>query len=67
LFEYKEVDPEDLVHPGHLYKSHQATADAKAPAIVMVHGGLVAAVETNGPRSTFECGVRRQRLRFRIA
>ncbi len=49
----KEVDPEDLVDtqvvrfksfdemviPGILYKPHQATADAKAPAIVMVHGG----------------------------
>lgn len=49
----KEVDPEDLVDtavvrfesfdgmviPGILYKPHQATAEAKAPAIVMVHGG----------------------------
>jgi dipeptidyl aminopeptidase/acylaminoacyl peptidase len=49
----KEVDPEDLVDtevvrfksfdgmviPGILYKPHQAKADAKAPAIVMVHGG----------------------------
>ena len=49
----KEVDPEDLVDaetvrfksfdgmaiPGILYKPHQATADAKAPAIVLVHGG----------------------------
>jgi dipeptidyl aminopeptidase/acylaminoacyl peptidase len=49
----KEVDPEDLVDtevvrfksfdgmviPGILYKPHQATASAKAPAIVMVHGG----------------------------
>lgn len=49
----KEVDPEDLVDtavvrfksfdgmvvPGILYKPHQATAAAKAPAIVMVHGG----------------------------
>ena len=49
----KEVDPEDLVDtqvvrfksfdgmtiPGILYKPHQATADAKVPAIVMVHGG----------------------------
>lgn len=49
----KDVDPEDLVDtqvvrfmsfddmviPGILYKPHQATADAKAPAIVMVHGG----------------------------
>ena len=49
----KEVDPEDLVDtevvrfksfdgmviPGILYKPHQARADAKAPAIVMVHGG----------------------------
>jgi dipeptidyl aminopeptidase/acylaminoacyl peptidase len=49
----KEIDPEDLVHsqvvrfksfdemtiPGILYKPHQATPDAKAPAIVMVHGG----------------------------
>ena len=49
----KEVDPDDLVDtevmrfksfdgmviPGILYKPHQATADAKAPAIVMVHGG----------------------------
>jgi dipeptidyl aminopeptidase/acylaminoacyl peptidase len=49
----KEVDPEDLVDtqvvrfksfdgmviPGILYKPHQATPDAKVPAIVMVHGG----------------------------
>jgi dipeptidyl aminopeptidase/acylaminoacyl peptidase len=49
----KEIDPEDLVDaevvrfksfdgmviPGILYKPHQATADAKVPAIVMVHGG----------------------------
>ncbi|HEX6083530.1 MAG TPA: S9 family peptidase [Thermoanaerobaculia bacterium] len=49
----KEVDPEDLVDasvvrfksfdgmaiPGILYKPHQATSDAKAPAIVLVHGG----------------------------
>ncbi len=49
----KEVDPEDLVDtqvvrfksfdgmtiPGILYKPHQATSDAKVPAIVMVHGG----------------------------
>jgi dipeptidyl aminopeptidase/acylaminoacyl peptidase len=49
----KEVDPEDLVDtevvrfksfdgmviPGILYKPHQATAEGKAPAIVMVHGG----------------------------
>ena len=49
----KEIDPEDLVDtevvrfksfdgmviPGILYKPHQATASAKAPAIVMVHGG----------------------------
>lgn len=49
----KEVDPEDLVDtevvrfksfdgmviPGILYKPHQATAEAKVPAIVMVHGG----------------------------
>ncbi len=49
----KAVDPEDLVDtavirfesfdgmviPGILYKPHQATAKAKAPAIVMVHGG----------------------------
>ncbi|HEX2059202.1 MAG TPA: S9 family peptidase, partial [Thermoanaerobaculia bacterium] len=49
----KDVDPEDLVDsqvvrfksfdgmivPGILYKPHQATPDAKAPAIVMVHGG----------------------------
>ena len=49
----KEVDPEDLVDtqvvrfksfdemviPGILYKPHQAAAEAKAPAIVMVHGG----------------------------
>jgi dipeptidyl aminopeptidase/acylaminoacyl peptidase len=49
----KEIDPEDLVDtqvvrfksfdgmiiPGILYKPHQATAKAKAPAIVMVHGG----------------------------
>ena len=49
----KEIDPADLVDtevvrfesfdgmviPGILYKPHQATASAKAPAIVMVHGG----------------------------
>jgi dipeptidyl aminopeptidase/acylaminoacyl peptidase len=49
----KELDPEDLVDtevvrfksfdgmivPGILYKPHQATAAAKAAAIVMVHGG----------------------------
>jgi dipeptidyl aminopeptidase/acylaminoacyl peptidase len=49
----KEVDPEDLVDtqvvrfksfdgmviPGILYKPLQAGADAKVPAIVMVHGG----------------------------
>ena len=49
----KDVDPEDLVDtevarfksfdgmviPGILYKPHQATAEAKAPAIVLVHGG----------------------------
>jgi dipeptidyl aminopeptidase/acylaminoacyl peptidase len=49
----KEVDPADLVDaqvvrfnsfdelmiPGILYKPHQATAEAKAPAIVLVHGG----------------------------
>lgn len=49
----KEIDPEDLVDstvarfksfdkmeiPGILYKPHQATSEAKAPAIVMVHGG----------------------------
>jgi len=49
----KEIDPEDLVDaqvvrfksfdgmviPGVLYKPHQANAGAKAPAIVMVHGG----------------------------
>lgn len=49
----KEVDPEDLVDtevvrfksfdgmtiPGILYKPHQATTEAKVPAIVMVHGG----------------------------
>jgi len=49
----KDVDPEDLVDtqvvrfesfdkmvvPGILYKPHQATADAKSPAILMVHGG----------------------------
>jgi dipeptidyl aminopeptidase/acylaminoacyl peptidase len=49
----KEVDPEDLVDasvvrfksfdgmqiPGILYKPHQAMPDAKAPAIVLVHGG----------------------------
>ncbi|HYC93675.1 MAG TPA: S9 family peptidase [Thermoanaerobaculia bacterium] len=49
----KEVDPEDLVDtqvvrfksfdgmaiPGILYKPHQASSDAKAPAIVLVHGG----------------------------
>jgi dipeptidyl aminopeptidase/acylaminoacyl peptidase len=49
----KEIDPEDLVDaeivrfksfdemviPGVLYKPHQAKPDAKAPAIVMVHGG----------------------------
>ncbi|HYH10032.1 MAG TPA: S9 family peptidase [Thermoanaerobaculia bacterium] len=49
----KDVDPDDLVDsqvvrfksfdgmpiPGILYKPHQATPDAKAPAIVMVHGG----------------------------
>jgi dipeptidyl aminopeptidase/acylaminoacyl peptidase len=49
----KEVDPEDLVDaetvrfksfdgmviPGILYKPHQAAAGAKAPAIVLVHGG----------------------------
>lgn len=49
----KEVDPEDLVDtqvvrfksfdgmaiPGILYKPLQASADAKVPAIVMVHGG----------------------------
>jgi dipeptidyl aminopeptidase/acylaminoacyl peptidase len=49
----KEIDPEDLVEstvarfksfdkmeiPGILYKPHQATPDAKVPAIVMVHGG----------------------------
>jgi dipeptidyl aminopeptidase/acylaminoacyl peptidase len=48
-----EVDPEDLVDsnvvrfksfdgtivPGILYKPHQATPEAKAPAIVLVHGG----------------------------
>ena len=49
----KDVDPEDLVDtevvrfksfdgmviPGILYKPHQATATAKAPAILLVHGG----------------------------
>lgn len=49
----KDVDAEDLVDasvarfksfdgmviPGILYKPHQATPEAKAPAIVMVHGG----------------------------
>ena len=49
----KDVDPEDLVDaevvrfksfdgmviPGILYKPHQATPNAKAPAIVLVHGG----------------------------
>jgi dipeptidyl aminopeptidase/acylaminoacyl peptidase len=49
----KDIDPEDLVDtqvvrfksfdgmviPGILYKPHQATANAKAPAIVLVHGG----------------------------
>jgi dipeptidyl aminopeptidase/acylaminoacyl peptidase len=49
----KDLDPEDLVDadvvrfksfdgmviPGVLYKPHQAKADAKVPAIVMVHGG----------------------------
>jgi dipeptidyl aminopeptidase/acylaminoacyl peptidase len=49
----KDVDPMDLVDsevvrfksfdgmviPGILYKPHQASADAKAPAVVMVHGG----------------------------
>ena len=49
----KDIDPEDLVDstvarfksfdgmvvPGILYKPHQATPTAKAPAIVMVHGG----------------------------
>ncbi|HVE72683.1 MAG TPA: S9 family peptidase [Thermoanaerobaculia bacterium] len=49
----KEVDAEDLVDakvvrfksfdgmeiPGILYKPHQATPDAKVPAIVLVHGG----------------------------
>ena len=49
----KDVDPEDLVDaevvrfksfdgmviPGILYKPHQATAAAKAPAILLVHGG----------------------------
>jgi dipeptidyl aminopeptidase/acylaminoacyl peptidase len=49
----KDVDPEDLVGakvvrfksfdgmviPGIVYTPHQATASAKAPAIVMVHGG----------------------------
>jgi dipeptidyl aminopeptidase/acylaminoacyl peptidase len=49
----KDVDPDDLVDtqvvrfksfdgtmiPGILYKPHQATPDAKAPAIVLVHGG----------------------------
>jgi dipeptidyl aminopeptidase/acylaminoacyl peptidase len=49
----KDLDPEDLVDtqvvrfksfdemviPGILYKPHQATADAKVPAIVLVHGG----------------------------
>jgi len=48
-----EIDPDDLVEvevarfksydgveiPGLLYKPHQATADAKAPALVWVHGG----------------------------
>lgn len=49
----KDIDPEDLVDsqvvrfksfdgmviPGILYKPHQATAEAKAPAMLMVHGG----------------------------
>ncbi|WNG40141.1 S9 family peptidase [Archangium minus] len=49
----KQIDPEDLVEaqvvrfksfdgteiPNILFKPHQATADAKAPAIVWVHGG----------------------------
>ena len=49
----KDVDPDDLVDtavvrfksfdgltiPGIFYKAHQAKADAKAPAIVLVHGG----------------------------
>jgi len=49
----KDVDPDDLVDtavvrfksfdgltiPGILYRAHQAKADAKAPAIVLVHGG----------------------------
>ena len=49
----KDIDAEDLVDaeivrfksfdgmiiPGVLYKPHQAKSDAKAPAIVMVHGG----------------------------
>ncbi|ATB35834.1 peptidase S9 [Cystobacter fuscus] len=49
----KQMDPEDLVEaqvvrfksfdgmeiPNILFKPHQATADAKAPAIVWVHGG----------------------------
>ena len=49
----KDVDPDDLVDtrvvrfksfdgmmiPGILYKPHQATSAAKAPAIVLVHGG----------------------------
>jgi dipeptidyl aminopeptidase/acylaminoacyl peptidase len=48
-----EIDPDDLVEvemarfksydgveiPGLLYRPHQATADAKAPALVWVHGG----------------------------
>ena len=48
-----EIDPDDLVEvevarfksydgveiPGLLYRPHQATADARAPALVWVHGG----------------------------
>jgi dipeptidyl aminopeptidase/acylaminoacyl peptidase len=50
---HKEIDPEDLVEsevvrfesrdgmaiPNILWKPHQASADAKAPALVWVHGG----------------------------